>query len=303
MLAQFQARYPNASLLSQLLTIYQGRFIVQVSVQIENVIRATGIAAAETVELAEDRARLRAIALISPPEIIPSVPIQVTSPQEGDLIPAIAELTAPISITDLSNSERSFTSPPVEDCPEFAPPKRSFTSPPVEDYPEFAPPISSKDYSAPPELNSDPVEEFGISPISPATNNPVAAFNNVTPFGSHTFTPESPINDSTEPIDLSDTLIAIETELRNLRWTAEQERKYINRIYKKASRDLLSTSQLFEFLNYLQVFAQTGKELERLGWNNQQGQDYLMENYQVRSRQYLSYQELKDFFQHLQATS
>ena len=283
MLAQFQARYPNASLLSQLLTIYQGRFIVQVSVQIENVIRATGIAAAETVELAEDRARLRAIALISPPEITPS--IQLTSPQEGDLIPAISELTAPVSITDLSNAERSFTSPPVED------------------YPEFAPPISSKDYSAPPELNSDPVEEFGISPISPATNNPVAAFNNVTPFGSHTFTPESPINDSTEPIDLSDTLIAIETELRNLRWTAEQERKYINRIYKKASRDLLSTSQLFEFLNYLQVFAQTGKELERLGWNNQQGQDYLMENYQVRSRQYLSYQELKDFFQHLQATS
>ena len=98
-------------------------------------------------------------------------------------------------------------------------------------------------------------------------------------------------------------MIAIETELRNLRWTAEQERKYINRIYKKASRDLLSTEQLFEFLNYLQVFAQTGKELERLGWNNQQGQDYLMENYQVRSRQYLSYQELKDFFQHLQATS
>ena len=287
MLAQFQARYPNASLLSQLLTIYQGRFIVQVSVQIENVIRATGMASGETIELAEDRARLRAIALISTAEITPSVPIPVTSPQERDLVPAIAELTAPISITDLSNSERSFAPTPP---------------PTLEDYPEFAP-VSSIDYSAPPELNSDPVEEFGISPISPATNNPVAAFNNVTPFGSHNFTPESPINDSTEPIDLSDTLIAIETELRNLRWTAEQERKYINRIYKKASRDLLSTPQLFEFLNYLQVFAQTGKELERLGWNNQQGQDYLMENYQVRSRQYLSYQELKDFFQHLQATS
>ncbi|PSB32780.1 hypothetical protein [Chlorogloea sp. CCALA 695] len=286
MLAQFQARYPTASLLSQLLTIYQGRFIVQVSVQIENVIRATGIAAAETVELAEDKARLRAISLISTPEITPSV--QVTSPQEGDLVPAISELTAPISVTNLSNSERS-----------FAP-----TSPPdLDDYPEFAP-ISSKDYSAPPELNSDLViEEFGIETISPATNNPVASFNNVTPFISPTFTPESPINDSIEPIDLSDTLIAIETELRNLRWTAEQERKYINRIYKKASRDLLSTEQLFEFLNYLQVFAQTGKELERLGWNNQQGQDYLMENYKVRSRQYLSYQELKDFFQHLQATS
>ena len=289
MLAQFQARYPTASLLSQLLTIYQGRFIVQVSVQIENVTRATGIAAAETVELAEDRARLRAIALISTPEITPSIPIQVTSPQEGDLVPAIAELTDPISVIDLSNSERSFTPPPT-----------------LEDYPEFAPPISSKDYSAPPEPNSDPVEDFGIEPISPISSSPVASLSNVPPFVSPNPKEVPPLLDSiavTEPIDLSDTLIAIETELRNLRWTAEQERKYINRIYKKASRDLLSTSQLFEFLNYLQVFAQTGKELERLGWNNQQGQDYLMENYQVRSRQYLSYQELKDFFQHLQATS
>ncbi len=283
MLAQFQARYPNASLLSQLLTIHQGRFVVQVSVQIENVIRATGMAAAETIELAEDSARLRAIALISTSEITPSVPIQLTSPQE-DVVPTISELTAPISVTNLSNFEHSAPTPN-----------------PVEDYPEFAS-ISSKDYSAPAELNSDPVE-FGIEPITPATNNPVTAFNNVTPFVPRTFVPEALIEDSTEPIDLSDTLIAIETELRNLRWTAEQERKYINRIYKKASRDLLSTSQLFEFLNYLQVFAQTGKELERLGWSNQQGQDYLMENYQVRSRQYLSYQELKDFFQHLQATS
>jgi ribonuclease R len=65
MLAQFQARYPTASLLSQLLTIYQGKFVVQVSVQIEGVVRSTGLAAAETIELAEDRARTRAIALLS----------------------------------------------------------------------------------------------------------------------------------------------------------------------------------------------------------------------------------------------
>ncbi len=288
MLAQFQALYPTASLLSQLLTIHQGRFIVQVSVQIENVTRATGMAAAETIELAEDRARLRAIALISPPEITPSG--QVTSPQEGALVPAISELTAPSRVTNLSNSERSFAPTPP---------------PALEDYPEFAP-ISSKDYSALPELNSDPVEELGTEPISPISSSPVASLSNVTPFVSRNPNEVPPLLNPiavTEPIDLSDTLIAIETELRNLRWTAEQERKYINRIYKKASRDLLSTEQLFEFLNYLQVFAQTGKELERLGWNNQQGQDYLMENYKVRSRQYLSYQELKDFFQHLQATS
>jgi hypothetical protein len=74
MLAQFQERYPTASLLSQLLTIYQGKFVVQVSVQIEGVVRSTGLAAAETIELAEDRARTRAIALLSDRETTSSAP-------------------------------------------------------------------------------------------------------------------------------------------------------------------------------------------------------------------------------------
>lgn len=282
MLAQFQERYPKASLLSQLLTIYQGKFVVQVSVQFEGVIRATGMAAAETIELAEDQARLRAIALVGNQEIT------LSQPQERVI--SIPELTNNSSATDLITPKRSFTpTAPV----------------PLENYPEFAP-ISSEDYFPLTELNSDPVvdEDFGIEPITATTDSPAPTFSNVTPRSSHISTEDAPLQGPiavTEPIDLSDTLIAIETELRNLRWTAEQERKYINRIYKKESRDLLNTEQLFEFLNYLQVFAQTGKELTRLGWDNQQGQDYLLENYNKRSRQYLSYQELQEFLQHLQA--
>jgi hypothetical protein len=65
MLAQFQARYPQSSLISDLLTIYQGKFVVRVSAQVEGVTRATGMAAAETLELAEDRARERAIAVLA----------------------------------------------------------------------------------------------------------------------------------------------------------------------------------------------------------------------------------------------
>ncbi len=281
MLAQFQARYPHASLLSQLLTIYQGKFVVQVSVQIEGVVRATGMAAAETIELAEDQARQRAIALIPDRELTSSVV------QKSEPIPSISNST-----NNLSNVEPSFT-------PTFSPALE-------EDYPEFAP-NSSKDYFSLPELNSNPVEEVELEPIAPITSNFVASPSKVVaPFVSHSFEEDDPLLDPigvTEPIDLSDTLIAIETELRNLRWTAEQERKYLNRIYSKESRDLLTTTQLIEFLNYLQVFAQTSKELARLGWDNQQGQDYLMKNYKKKSRQYLTYQELAEFLQHLQATS
>lgn len=281
MLAQFQSRYPTASLLSQLLTIYQGKFVVQVSVQIEGVVRATGMAAAETIELAEDQARTRAIALIPDQEITSS------APQQSDRVPSTSN-----SINNLSNLEPS--------TPTFSPTLE-------EDYPEFAP-NNSKDYFSPSELNFDPVEEdVELEPIAPVTSNPLASPSKVVaPFALHSFEEDDPLLDPigiTEPIDLSDTLIAIETELRNLRWTADQERKYLNRIYSKDSRDLLTTTQLIEFLNYLQVFAQTSKELARLGWDNQQGQDYLMKNYKKKSRQYLSYQELAEFLQHLQATS
>lgn len=274
MLAQFQKNYPTASLLSQLVTIYQGKFVVQVSVQIEGVTRASGMAAAETIELAEDQARIRAISMVATPKPNPS------SSPEGD------RLTPP----ELAN----LSSPKVSIPPRSAP---------LENYPEFAP-KSSTDYLALISTDSDAVDDFGIEPITPVSN--------VTPFVLRTATEDPPLLDPiiaefapsvTEPIDLSDTLIAIETELRNLGWTAKQERNYIERIYNKESRDLLSPQQLYEFLNYLQVFGQTSKELARLGWDNQQGQDYLMKNYKKRSRQYLSYQELKEFLQHLQATS
>lgn len=275
MLAQFQERYPTASLLSKLLTIYQGKFVVQVSVQIEGVIQSSGLAAAETIEIAEDRARLRAISLIPS-----SLPPQVTPTQEDVSTPDLTDTT------DVDDLESEFISP-------------------LENYPEFTP-NSSTDYLSPlvTDTNSIADEDFGIEPIKPVSTVTPFTLRTATqdpqPFDS--ITPEFPPS-VPDPIDLSDTLIAIETELRNLRWTAKQERNYIERIYNKESRDLLSPQQLYEFLQYLQVFAQTSKELGRLGWDNQQGQDYLVQNYNKKSRQYLTYQELQEFLQNLQAMS
>ncbi len=64
MLAQFQSLYPNGSLISELVQIFQGKYIVRASVQIEGETRATGMAAAETVEAAEDQARTRALIVL-----------------------------------------------------------------------------------------------------------------------------------------------------------------------------------------------------------------------------------------------
>lgn len=74
MLAQFQNLYPNGSIISELIEIFQGKYIVRVSIQIEGIIRATGIAGAETVEAAEDQARIRALTVLG----IKNLPVEVT---------------------------------------------------------------------------------------------------------------------------------------------------------------------------------------------------------------------------------
>jgi hypothetical protein len=84
MLAQFQAKYPGGSLVSELVTIYEGQYVVKVSAQIDGKVLATALAAAETVETAEDRARDRVLAVCdvdlsacsqpSPPSSTPNHP-------------------------------------------------------------------------------------------------------------------------------------------------------------------------------------------------------------------------------------
>lgn len=64
MFAQFRIRYPQGSIITELLTVDNGKYIVRSLIQVDGMTLATGMAAAETVELAEDRARIRALAVL-----------------------------------------------------------------------------------------------------------------------------------------------------------------------------------------------------------------------------------------------
>ncbi|MGL6283778.1 MAG: hypothetical protein ACRC2J_15360, partial [Microcoleaceae cyanobacterium] len=61
MLEQFQAVYPQGRLISELVTIYHGKFIVRTLIQMGGEILASGLAAGDTVEIAEDLARGRSL--------------------------------------------------------------------------------------------------------------------------------------------------------------------------------------------------------------------------------------------------
>lgn len=316
MLAQFQSTYPTGCLLAELLTIYQGKFIVRASIQIEGVVRATGMATSETLELAEDRARERALTVLltapTPAQKISEVPITPPAEDMADVkesshvsdrpIANVSE-ASPVSDRSMANvSEANHVSDRSAVEPDFFTPTTPEleiepSAPTFADYPEFAPTNTGDLFSL-----TAPEPDFA--------NNPVTSFSNVKPFvprSAREAIPE-PIDFTevetkpvfSEPIDLSDTMAKIETALKTLRWTAEQQRKYLKRNYSQELRDTLTPEQLFEFLSYLELFAQTSKELERLGWDNNQGKEYLLQTYNKASRQYLTYQELAEFLQHLQ---
>ncbi len=64
MFTELRRRYPQACLISELLTFNQGKYVVRVSVQNDGVTMVTGMAAAETIEQAEDQARARVMGIL-----------------------------------------------------------------------------------------------------------------------------------------------------------------------------------------------------------------------------------------------
>lgn len=65
MFHKFRIRYPKGGLTSELIKIDAGQYLVQASIIVEGITLATGLAAAASIEVAEDQARNRALALLA----------------------------------------------------------------------------------------------------------------------------------------------------------------------------------------------------------------------------------------------
>ncbi|APB34004.1 hypothetical protein GlitD10_1679 [Gloeomargarita lithophora Alchichica-D10] len=99
MVGEFRQRYPLGCLSSELLQIHEGHYLVRVTVQAGGVTLATGLGGGNTIEIAEDRARERALValgLTPPPVKEPNRPI--LPPTEAKP-PATIETQAVASLT------------------------------------------------------------------------------------------------------------------------------------------------------------------------------------------------------------
>ncbi|MEH2169718.1 MAG: hypothetical protein V7K41_24305 [Nostoc sp.] len=286
MLAQFQSLYPKGSLISELVQIFQGKYIVRASVQIEGVTRATGMAAAETVEAAEDQARTRALIVLgitnAPPESVVLTSNPVSPAQLNPSLNTKGGLSEPAAYS--SAKDEDFVSSQwsaVSDKEISIPPSKERNIKPEvvtssnEQYGySNAAPLASDTYSqdlgqnfpvtANRELEFDPPVEnleitFGNQPENQTF--PAISANNVTPFTPRSYSPQENIatpsvtgkrKKKAEPVDLSDVIAKTDVELQRLGWTPEQGREHLIETYGKRGRTLLTEEELHGFLKYLQ---------------------------------------------------
>lgn len=244
MLAQFQALYPTGSLISELLQIYQGKFIVRVAAAVEGETRATGMAAAETLEVAEDRARSRALLVLG------IQPKSSTQPESHAPQSATSEVQMPALETALS--------PPIEQMNQSS----SFaTSNDLGNEIDTSNPSFPTQGAAYTEASH---ENIGImsNTTKESSVNPPIPLSNVTPL-----VPRSQSQDSletldktgdkagmaaSEPVDLTDAIARTSEELKRLGWSNQQGRQYLEKTYGKRSRQQLSDEEMLEFLHYLE---------------------------------------------------
>jgi hypothetical protein len=243
MIAQFRNRYPNGSLISELLAIDHGKFIVRVLVQVEGVILSTGLAAAETVELAEDQARQRALAILGSGIVIP--PAQQTaatpnSPYPATPTPLFTETTwKPSAMDEFDSSLASEDDYSTQPMPSEDWLSATYLSS-DKGKPQSTPDSAGKGRSA--SLPPFPLNNPEGSGSEPALSEEASG----------SFTPTSSSVRVRDSQDFSSDIAKTDIQLQRLGWTPEQGAAHLQKTYGKRSRRLLTEEELLDFLNYLE---------------------------------------------------
>ncbi|MBV5260814.1 hypothetical protein FLX56_20570 [Synechococcus moorigangaii CMS01] len=143
----FRQRYPHGGLISELAAIEHGQFIVRVVVEIEGKKLASGLAAAPSVEQAEDQARIRALNLLgsgvmpapkpAPQAVAPANPTSKITPElpAAPVIPVPPPMTANPAPTPAAaaNIGHPSQTPALESLPlELIPPPQTPPAPSPE---------------------------------------------------------------------------------------------------------------------------------------------------------------------------
>ncbi len=269
MYAQLQARYPTASLVSELLQVQAGNFVVRVVVQVGGITLTTGMAASPSIEQAEDQARLRALAVLDiypPPAASQAHLIGQPEATVERLRQALPNARSPLPLEESGWNQPSFEqrlldrssaeTAQSQGAAASTPPPADFDLPHTHPDSPYAGP---KRFESTSEVSGNDRGRSSSNYLVGQGNNGKAAsvrsehHNGRSAVQPSRATPQA--NLLPTPIDLSETIAQTSVELKRLGWSNDQGRSYLQRTYGKRSRSSLTDEELLEFLQYLQAQA------------------------------------------------
>ncbi|GAB4467777.1 MAG: hypothetical protein OHK0037_24840 [Elainellaceae cyanobacterium] len=310
LLAQFRAAYPAASLIADLLTVQNGRYVVRVSVVMGGLTLATGLAESASIEEAEDRARGRSLQALGPHGFGLNAGATASAQATGQVIEQPGEQPSgqmgEQPSGQMGGQAAGFNIGPTPEA--IAPP------PPPMDAGNHSPNVFPSDslpgdstVSAMPSiaLAGDLTTEAATLPTESdwdkpdPTDPPLPPEDELDPgpvvadFYAHIAASDEGFPEDSEPIDLS------------------KITKPASQISAKPSRKKSTSSSPAPepappdpapaAIDFSDILAETDVELRRLGWDAKRGREHLKANYSKRSRQELNETELYDFLDYLKA--
>jgi hypothetical protein len=267
----FRDRYPAAQIISELLLVERDRFVVKVTITTPSSGAASGLAAHTEIEIAEDQARLRAMAALGYAVTDPAAAVSSLHPELANPISTSERTYEPPSLHQSigapSPSTAPFTSPPAAAASPPSPspvalvaPVTNSTANGLAAKPKPASPKLTKVVATPPTVEKIRSQPEAIEPqqtsldgddfdetITPLDESVSAA----EPQPEATVAP-IPSEALPAPINLSDVIAQTDIELRRLGWSVETGREYLEQAYQKRSRHELSEEELIQFLCHLE---------------------------------------------------
>lgn len=238
MFDRFRTHYPQGSFVSELVTVESGKYVVRAIAQVAGEMLATSLAAAETVEQAEDKARGRLLEFLDLAAATPSPTKLGSDILSSPPLPTVASPPPPQKLETTETVAPKVDPPPTEPEPKTVSPTLDF--PPASPEPEpqvEIPAVASFETAEPPISATEKVPEPSPAADRAAKKSAPAAATQETP---------------ATPIDFSDIIAKTNLEIKRLQWTQEQGKEYLLATYGKRSRQLLTDGELLEFLEHLQ---------------------------------------------------
>jgi hypothetical protein len=244
MFAQFRSQYPQGRIQTEMLPKIDGLHAFRAIVSQGDAIMGTATAVDSDLEIAEDRAVKRALAIAG---------ISFDNAFDnnyGSYTPRLTQVsreTSPVNSLPSVNfnviSGAGVNSGAIADSRPITHTTHTIQSEPAPDYShDYANEYSPTEYVPEPNFNYAQKENLSSIP----SNSPVQP--SVTPSAINNFPPPQI---APEPVDMSDAISKIDVEMERLSWTKTQGRDYLVRTFDKKSRQQLTNDELLQFLSHL----------------------------------------------------